>query len=396
MESVVSETVMRRLLIACLILAAAGPARAEEKAEGIEFFEKKIRPLFVKHCYECHSADAKKLRGELHLDTRAGVLKGGATGPAIVAGHPDKSLLIRAVKHADDMLRMPKEKLSDDEIADLIAWVKMGAPDPRTGAAASKRLDLVRARDFWAFKPVVRPAVPKLATHHSPLTTSVDAFILDKLEAKGLTPAPPADKRTLIRRATYDLTGLPPTPEEIEAFLKDESHEAFAKVVDRLLASSAYGERWGRHWLDVVRYSDTAGDNSDYPIPQIHRYRDWVIAAFNRDMPYDEFIRRQLAGDLLNAKDEDDRYANLIATGRALPVVPHLRGHNRQPRPHVPRPHHQLRPLPRSQVRPDQPGGLLRSLRLLFQHALPAAGDRARQGATRFRAARAGREGRCS
>jgi mono/diheme cytochrome c family protein len=306
---------MFRVSIVLLFLLLAAPARAADPAaDGIEFFEKKIRPLLVKHCYECHSADSKKVRGELLLDTRAGLLKGGANGPAIVPGNPDKSLLITAVRHTDADLKMPKEKLSDAEIKDFVAWVKLGAPDPRTGAAATKRLDLENARAFWSFRPLKRPEAPKLTTHDSPLTP-VDHFILAKLNEKGLSPAPPADKRTLIRRATYDLTGLPPTPEEIDAFLKDESPNAFEKVVERLLALPAYGERWGRHWLDVVRYSDTAGDNSDYPIPQIHRYRDWVLDAFNRDIPYDEFIRRQLAGDLLPATDEKDRNGKIIATG---------------------------------------------------------------------------------
>jgi cytochrome c553 len=303
------------LVLLALLPSAPAPAADEPSAAGIEFFEKKVRPVLVKHCYACHSAEAKKLKGELHLDTRAGVLAGGSSGPAVVPGEPDKSLLIRAVRHADESLRMPKEKLSDAEIADLEAWVRMGAPDPRTGTAVSTRLDLAKAREFWSFRPVKDPPVPKLSTQYSVLSNPIDAFILAKLTEKGLTPAPPADKRTLIRRATFDLTGLPPTPEEIDAFLKDDTPDAFAKVVERLLASPAYGERWGRHWLDVVRYSDTAGDNSDYPIPQLYRYRNWVIDAFNRDLPYDEFIRQQIAGDLLPSKDEAARYAKLIATG---------------------------------------------------------------------------------
>jgi hypothetical protein len=314
---------MARELFAGLMLFVAVAVRADDKPpvpekptpEGVEFFEKRIRPVLVKHCYECHSADAKKLKGELLLDTREGVLKGGSTGPAVVPGQPDKSLLIKAVRHEDERLHMPKEKLSATEIADLTAWVKMGAPDPRTGATTTKRLDLEKAKEFWSFRAVQRPAVPKRSTQYSVLSNPIDNFILARLEAKGLKPAPLSDKRTLIRRATYDLTGLPPTPEEIDAFLKDNSPEAFAKVVDRLLASPAYGERWGRHWLDVVRYSDTAGDNSDYPIPQMYQYRNWVIDAFNRDMPYDEFVRQQLAGDLLPAKDDQDRYAKIIATG---------------------------------------------------------------------------------
>ena len=300
--------------LALALLALAAPARAEDKPspEGVEFFETSVRPVLVKHCYSCHSADATKVKGELRLDTRDAVLKGGTSGPAVVPGDPAKSLLITAVRHADPSTKMPPDaKLKAEEIADLEAWVKMGAPDPRAGGTAgAKKFDIEKGKEFWSFKPVVRPEVPK----HN-LANPIDNFVQAKLEAKGLKPAPPADRRALIRRATYDLTGLPPTPEEIDAFLKDAAPEAFAAVVGRLLASPAYGERWGRHWLDVVRYADTAGDNSDYPIPQIYKYRNWVIDAFNRDLPYDEFVRQQIAGDLLPSKDEADRQAKLVATG---------------------------------------------------------------------------------
>ena len=301
---------MRLAVFLLLVFAPAAVAEDKPTPEGIEFFEKKVRPVLVKQCYSCHSADSKKLKGELRLDTREGVRKGGTSGPAVVPGDPAKSLLIQAVRHADPDLKMPPDtKLSAVEIADLESWVKMGAPDPRTAGALVKKIDFEKAKDAWPFKPVVRPAVPDRPGN------PVDAFIQAKLDAKGLKPAAPADKRTLIRRATYDLTGLPPTPDEIDAFLKDDSSDAFAKLVDRLLASPAYGERWGRHWLDLVRYADTAGDNSDYPIPQMYRYRNWVIDAFNRDLPYDEFIRRQIAGDLLPSSSEAERQSNLIATG---------------------------------------------------------------------------------
>ena len=302
-------------LTALILLTGASSARAADKptTAQVEFFEKSVRPLLVKHCYSCHSAEAKKVKGELRLDTRDTVLKGGASGPAIVPGEPAKSLLIQSVKHAVGVEPMPpKATLTDAEITALEQWVKMGAPDPRDGGTAIKRIDFEKAKQFWSFRPVVRPKVPVMSKGSE---NPIDAFVFAKLEAKGLTPVAGADKRTLIRRATYDLTGLPPTPEEIAAFLKDDSPEAFAKVVDRLLASSAYGERWGRHWLDVVRYADTAGDNSDYPIPQMYRYRNWVIDAFNRDLPYDEFIRQQIAGDLLPYQDDADRQAKLIATG---------------------------------------------------------------------------------
>jgi uncharacterized protein DUF1553/uncharacterized protein DUF1549/cytochrome c len=293
------------------MLAAAGVRADEKPAGGVAFFESKVRPLFIKHCYECHSAEAKKVKGELRLDTRNDTLKGGANGPVVVPGDPAKSRLIRAVRYTDDSLQMPpKQKLSANEIADLEAWVKMGAPDPRTGAKPAE----LRGRDLWSLRPVHDPSIPVVKDTSWP-QSPIDRFILAKLEEKGLRPAPPADRRTLIRRLYFDLTGLPPTPEEIDAFLADDSPEAFAKAVDRLLASPAYGERWGRHWLDVARYADTAGDNSDYPIPQMYRYRNWVIAAVNRDLPYDRFVRQQLAGDLLPSTSEADRHEKLIATG---------------------------------------------------------------------------------
>jgi Protein of unknown function (DUF1553)/Protein of unknown function (DUF1549)/Planctomycete cytochrome C len=306
----------RPVLILFVGLGVLPALRAEDKPpspDGVEFFEKRIRPLLVKHCYECHGPDAKKVGGGLRLDTRDGVRTGGGRGPAIVPGEPAKSLLLNAVRQIDELKMPPKSKLSAEEIADLEAWVKNGAADPRTGIALTQT-EPKRGRDLWSLKPVRDPPVPAVNDASWPLSP-IDRFLLSKLEEKGLKPAGPADKRTLIRRASFDLTGLPPTPEEIDGFLADESPGAFAKVIDRLLASRAYGERWGRHWLDVVRYADTAGDNSDYPIPQAYKYRNWVIDAINADMPYDEFVRRQLAGDLLPATDDADRHAKLIATG---------------------------------------------------------------------------------
>jgi hypothetical protein len=299
-------------LILPLTPTTAAPPPAKPTPKDSEFFEQKVRPLFVKHCYSCHSARAKKLRGDLRLDTRAGVRDGGADGPILVPGKPDKSSLIERVKSRDPGRRMPpKGGLSATELADLAAWVKMGAPDPRTDGTTAKQPP---ARDLWSLHPVAHPAVPAVKNGAWPIN-DIDRFILAKLEDKKLHPAPQADKRTLIRRASYDLTGLPPTPDEIDAFLKDKSPNAFVQVVDRLLASPAYGERWGRHWMDVIRYADTAGDNSDYPIPQMYRYRNWIIAAFNSDMPYDDFVRRQIAGDLLPVKSDAERLANIVATG---------------------------------------------------------------------------------
>jgi hypothetical protein len=285
--------------------------------EDLAFFEKRIRPVLVEKCYECHSAESKELQGALLVDSRDTLLRGGAQGPAIVPKDVEHSLLIKAVRFENDEIQMPPdEKLSDSEIADLEHWIKIGAPDPRstTTKHLGKQIDIAAAREFWSLRPISNPPVPTVQRDDWP-RSDIDRFILAKQEEHSLTPATNAEKRALIRRATYDLVGLPPTPEEVHAFLADESVDAFSQVVERLLASPRYGERWGRHWLDIVRYADTAGDNSDYPIPQIRLYRDWVIAAFNRDQPYDDFVRDQLAGDLRGGKTDEERNARIIATG---------------------------------------------------------------------------------
>jgi Protein of unknown function (DUF1553)/Protein of unknown function (DUF1549)/Planctomycete cytochrome C len=278
---------------------------AAEDPAGIEFFEKKIRPILVENCYKCHSAQSEKVKGGLLLDTRDGLLKGGDNGPAIEPGNPDKSLLIKAVRYMDENLQMPPKggKLPADQIASLEAWVKMGAPDPRTavpGALSKVETIKDKAEKHWAFQPVKRLPLPDVRNKRW-LQTGVDSFIMEKLEAKHLKPSPQADKRTLIRRAYFDLIGLPPTPEEVAAFLADSSPDAFAKVVDHLLASPQYGERWGRHWLDVARYADTKGYvfEEDRHYPFSYTYRDYVIRAFNEDLPYNQFIMQQIAADLL-------------------------------------------------------------------------------------------------
>lgn len=285
--------------------------------DEIAFFEKNIRPLLANNCYGCHSSAATKPMAGLLLDSKAGMLRGGKSGtPAIVPGKPDDSLLITAVRRLKDLKMPPGKTLEPDEIENLVTWIRMGAPDPRTGAiplpAASYDWD--KARQHWAFRPVIDPKPPAVSSAEWN-RTAIDAFIKAKLDEKKLAPQPRASKLALIRRATYDLTGLPPTPEEVDAFVKDASPGAFEIVVDRLLASQQYGERWGRHWLDVVRYADTAGDNADFPVPSMYRYRNWVIASFNRDEPYDQFVREQLAGDTLAAKDKEDWQQKTIATG---------------------------------------------------------------------------------
>jgi uncharacterized protein DUF1553/uncharacterized protein DUF1549/cytochrome c len=316
-----------KLSLVALVLAGlghlAGAADAGKPStafsdEGLDFFEKKIRPLLVERCYECHSAESKKLKGGLRLDSRDGVLKGGDSGPAVMPGEPDKSLLIKAVRFTDEELQMPPHhKLAAEQIADLEKWVKIGVPDSRpiaAGGIPQYGIDIARGREFWSFQPIKKlppPAVQNRNWTRNP----IDNFILAKLEEKGLVPSSDAPKRTLIRRATFDLIGLPPTPDEVEAFLKDKTPEAFSNVVERLLASPHYGERWGRHWLDVARYADTSGCNSDYPVPAAYKYRNYVIESFNCDKPYDQFIREQIAGDLLPAGTDEERFEHIIATG---------------------------------------------------------------------------------
>jgi mono/diheme cytochrome c family protein len=304
----------RRGLCALVALAVCGVGRAQSPA-GVEFFEKKVRPIFAANCLECHGADGKKVKGGLRLTSREELLKGGETGPAAVPGEPGKSLLLKAVRHTDDELKMPpKGRLAEREIRDLEEWVKGGAVWPAGAGGATPQAAgfSEEQKRFWAFQPVSDPPTPQvngMAWVRSP----IDAFLLAKLEARGLRPAKPADKYTLLRRVTFDLTGLPPTPEEIEAFIKDESPTAFEAVVDRLLRSPAYGERWGRHWLDVARYADSNGLDENTAFGNAWRYRDYVIRSFNQDKPYDEFLREQIAGDLLpDAGENPDR---LTGTG---------------------------------------------------------------------------------
>ncbi|MSR56209.1 MAG: DUF1549 domain-containing protein [Planctomycetaceae bacterium] len=297
-------------VLLCAVLAADDPVRIQPPAaEQVRFFETSVRPVLVEHCVACHGP--KKQWARLRLDSREALLRGGDTGAAVVPGKPDESLLIRAVQHTDDDLKMPKEgKLSDRQIADLVRWVETGVAFPETPTAGRPSRD----PNHWAFQPPIDPPVPAVTNSDWP-QSPVDRFILAKLEAAGLPPTEKADKRTLIRRVTFDLTGLPPTPAEIDAFLADSAADAYAKLVDRLLDSTAYGERWGRHWLDVARYADSNGLDENVAHGNAWRYRDYVVEAFNRDKPFDRFIVEQLAGDLLPAADEAQRHEQLIATG---------------------------------------------------------------------------------
>lgn len=268
--------------------------------KGIEFFENKIRPVLSKHCYECHAVQAKKLKAGLLLDSQEGMLKGGDSGPVLVAGKAKDSLLIKALEHSGDTKMPPKGKLSKEEIADFVKWIDMGAPDPRQGkaTAAKKEIDIEKSRAFRSFQPL-RPGTPPTVKNAAWMRTPIDRFILAKLEEKNLAPNQPISRERLIRRAYFDLAGLPPTPAEIEAFVNDASPDAYAKLIDRLLASEHLGERWARHWLDLVRFAESGGYEFDGDRPAAHPYRDFVIKAFNQDMPFDQFVRWQIAGDLL-------------------------------------------------------------------------------------------------
>src|ERR1043166_1822899 len=297
------------LVAGLLILSAPSIFAADQKlsASDLQFFEGKIRPILVENCYKCRSQGAEKIKGGLLLDTRDGVLKGGNTGPAMVPGNAEKSLLIQAVRYKDKDLQMPPNdrKLADAQIADLEAWIKMGAPAPRVAGSDAQHtyaLDMDKGKKHWAYQPVKKAEVPSVGDSQHWIKTPIDAFILAAMQPKGLQPSPAADKVTLIRRAYFDLIGLPPKPEEVDAFVADSSPEAFANVVDSLLKSPRYGERWGRYWLDLTHYGDTrgpVGNNRDPRYLYSYTYRDYVIRSFNEDLAYDRFILEQIAADRL-------------------------------------------------------------------------------------------------
>jgi cytochrome c553 len=308
------------LIIACL-LAWVSPANANEPIDN-DYFEKKVRPLLATHCVGCHGREKQK--GELRLDSRAGFTKGGETGPLLTANDPERSLLVQVIRY-DGVIKMPpKGKLADSDIAILTAWVKGGAPWPEDQAKEGRlpsgetAFDAhARAKAHWSFQPIKRPPVPEPPASHAALRNPIDRFLLKKLSDNGLSFAPLAEKRTLLRRVYFDLIGLPPTPEEIDAFLRDDSPQAYESVVDRLLASPHYGERWGRHWLDLVRYAETHGHEFDFDIPNAWRYRDYVVRAFNADVPYDQFLTEHIAGDLMpnpRRHPKDGTNESLLAT----------------------------------------------------------------------------------
>ena len=317
---------LRLLLLAVLPTAAwaaetAPAGHATLPADQLAFFEKHVRPVLVEHCYSCHSAEAEKVKGGLTLDTRQGLLLGGESGhPGVTPGRPDQSTLYEAVTWANpDMQMPPKDKLPGEAIANLKKWIEMGAPDPReqivpNPAGGRRVIDMAEGRQHWAFQKPVAPALPAVQTEGW-AKTDIDHFILAGLEAKGLQPVADADRRTLIRRLAFDLTGLPPTPDEVQAFVADTSPKALERVIDQYLDSPRFGERWARHWLDVARYAESSGKETNILYPHAWRYRDYVIDAFNRDKPYDLFLKEQLAGDLLAFEDKRDQAEKIVATG---------------------------------------------------------------------------------
>jgi len=307
------------LLVLCAVgVLAVGtlaqpPAEPKFTAEQLAHFEKEVKPLLAEHCLKCHGG-GEKIRGGLRLTSREEILAGGDTGPAVDLKNHDASLFLKALSHKDDLRMPPKGKLGDKEIATLVKWVDAGLPYPGGKAVVKEPkhkggVVTPESKNYWAYRPITRPAVPVVKTPG--VSNPVDAFVLAKLEAKGLTLNAPADPVALIRRVTYDLTGLPPTPPEVAAFVADPSDKAYEALVERLLQSPHYGEKWGRHWLDLVRYAETNGYERDGPKPFVWRYRDYVIRSFNDDKPYDRFVREQIAGDEMTPWSAD----NVIATG---------------------------------------------------------------------------------
>ena len=310
------KSIMRRWPVFACVCLLSSPLRAEDRLseQQVAFFEKRIRPVLAEHCYECHSQGADKIEGGLLLDFSETLRRGGDSGPAIVPGDVDQSVLIDAVRYGS--LEMPPEgKLPERVIADLVKWVAMGAPDPRVGKPArAPESTVADGRNHWAFQPVKKPRRPAVQKGSWPLS-AVDCFILSRLEREGLSPAPDADRYTWLRRVTFDLTGLPPTVEEIRRFQGDASPRAYDAVVDRLIGSRAFGERWARHWLDLVGYADQIGTSNNVFAEHAWKYRNYVIDALNADMPFNRFVRQQIAGDLLKYDSVEDQAASITATG---------------------------------------------------------------------------------
>lgn len=303
------------LALAYLISRVEADEPRDFTQQQLAFFEAKIRPVLVEHCYECHAAGAKIVQGGLRVDHRVGLTKGGDSGPTVVPKQAEESLLLKALRY-DDIEMPPKRKLPDSVIRDFETWIAMGAPDPREAVTDPpiRSIDFEEGRKHWAFQPVTDPQLPVVNDESWPLD-SLDRFVLARLERAGLRPVDDADRYTWLRRVSLDLTGLPPTPVEIEAFINDRTPQAFEAVVDRLLGSRAFGERWARHWLDLTGYADMIGTSNNVFAEYAWRYRDYLIAAYHNDKPFDRLVREQIAGDLLPADSITERAENIVATG---------------------------------------------------------------------------------
>ena len=307
-----------------LLIHSAG--HADPKTD---FFEKKIRPVLSGNCYECHSAKSKALKAGLLLDRKAGWVRGGKNGAVIHPGKPDESILMNALRYDNHDLQMPPSgKLSESVLADFEKWIAMGAKDPRNSSLEEvfavgglKAKSLEEGRKFWAFKPIMPPSLPVVEKDEW-IQDDIDRFILRGIEGNDLEPSRKAEPLVLLRRIFFDLTGLPPSPQDIKDFQESLSYESFENVVDRLLESLRFGERWGRHWLDVARYADTTGGGRNNPFPNAHRYRDYVINSFNKDKPFDQFTMEQIAGDLMPSSSDEEYNEKLTGTG-FLALGPH-------------------------------------------------------------------------
>ena len=306
---------MKHLPTILTVAAASAASVVSANPRSFDFFEKKIRPVLVENCYGCHSADAETVESDYLLDTREGIRRGGATRrDAVIPGDVESSQLIAAIRYDNEDLQMPPDgKLPDEVISNFEKWVEMGAPDPRDGESRLPRE--IEAESHWSFQPLQETEAPPVRNEEWP-RSRLDSFVLARLEKEGLDPVGDADRATLLRRASLELIGLPPTPEELASFLADPAPDAkaFEKVVDRLLADAGFGERWGRHWLDVARYAESSGYSRNMLYPYAWRYRDWVIDAFNEDLPYDEFVSQQIAGDLMQAETADEADSQATAT----------------------------------------------------------------------------------
>jgi hypothetical protein len=295
---------------ACILLVVAVSAHAEEgnfAPADFEYFEKKIRPILVDRCFSCHAADSKTIHGGLRLDTATAINSGGDSGPVLLPGKPDESLLLSTLNYDGDIQMPPKGKLPESEIAELTAWVRRGAPFPSSAALPETphgTIDFEQGRTFWSFQPVAEQPMPTVAGKSWP-KQRLDSFILAAIEREGLTPSTPADRATLIRRLYFDVIGLPPTPKQVRRFVANDAQDAYETLVDELLQSPQYGEKWARLWLDMARYTDKTASWL-YKTGQSHLYRDWVVQAFNKDMPYNDFVHRQLATDLMPETGPED------------------------------------------------------------------------------------------